>query len=67
MAFYTNAKQNIPELFELIMANQRSQEKCDLSTWEGWRHRNILRRYMAGYRRDAEKMLHWNQDKGNQG
>jgi len=65
MPAYTNAKQVIPVLFQVIMDNHRQQKACDLSTMDGWREKNRLRKEMVSLRRDAENMLHWNQDKGN--
>lgn len=69
MPAFTNAKQQIPDLFKEIMRNHAEQaairEKGFGMSQIDWRQLKILRCEMAEYRRGAERMLHHNVDKGN--
>jgi hypothetical protein len=68
MAAFTNAKQSIPLLFKFIMDNHRAREalpKDGTMTQQQWREQRALVTEMKSLRRDAEKALRWNTDKGN--
>lgn len=65
---YTNAKQSIPLLFKFIMQNHAAREalpKDGRMTQRQGREQRALVTDMKSLRRDAEKALRWNTDKGN--
>lgn len=68
MAAFTNAKQSIPLIFKFIMENHAAREalpKDGTMTQQQWREQRALVTDMLSLRRDAERMLRWNTDKGN--
>lgn len=68
MPAFTNAAQSIPPLFQFIMDNHAAREalpKDGSMTQQQWREQRALVTDMQSLRRDAEKALRWNTDKGN--
>lgn len=68
MPAYTNAKQTLPLIFQEIMRNQA--ERAALAApavipFDAVKHHATLVVEMEGFRRDAERALKWNTDKGN--
>lgn len=65
---FSNAKTRIPKLFQAIMENDEQRMYLrslgPTITQAGWRELGHLTREKADFRKAAEKMLHWNADKG---
>lgn len=62
---YSNGRQNIPNLFKEIMANDAARDTLRAQPVIDFAEGKRLVREKRDFRRAAEKMLHWNVDKGN--
>lgn len=61
----SNKKQSIPPLFKEIIRNDNERADLRAQAVIPFETACRLRRERRDYRREAEKVLHWNVDKGN--
>jgi len=68
MSMFSNAKTRVPKLFQAIIENDEQRmylRSVGASiTQPEWCEMKRLYREKADFRKAAEKMLHWNADKG---